>query len=132
MRTLLADFRIGPADTGKYVALAVFYALVHSLLEEYYWRWFVFGQLHTLVAPTLAIVLSSLAFTAHHVILLYVYLPGYVLTAVVPFALGIAVGGAFWAWLYQKTGTLLGPWLSHLLVNAAIFIVGWDLWQRSA
>ena len=45
VRTLLADFRIGPADTGKYVALAVFYALVHSLLEEYYWRWFVFGQL---------------------------------------------------------------------------------------
>ena len=85
---LLADFRIGPADTGKYVALAVFYALVHSLLEEYYWRWFVFGQLRALVAPTLAIVLSSLAFAAHHVILLYVYLPGYVLTAVVPFAPG--------------------------------------------
>ena len=33
----------------KYAATGVFYALAHSLLEEYYWRWFVFGQLHRAV-----------------------------------------------------------------------------------
>ena len=29
----------------KYAALAVFYSGMHSLLEEYYWRWFVFSQI---------------------------------------------------------------------------------------
>jgi uncharacterized protein len=43
------------------------------------------------------------------------------------FSLSVAVGGAFWAWLYQRTGSLYGPWLSHLLVDAAIFLVGYDL-----
>ena len=29
----------------RYTVFGSFYVIVHSLLEEYYWRWFVFGQL---------------------------------------------------------------------------------------
>ena len=43
------------------------------------------------------------------------------------FSLATAVGGAFWAWLYNKTGSIYGPWASHLLIDAAIFAVGYDL-----
>ena len=43
------------------------------------------------------------------------------------FALATAVGGAYWAWLYNKTGSIYGPWASHLLIDAAIFAVGYDL-----
>ena len=55
---------------------------------------------------------------------------GRFLPAVVPFSLAIAVGGAVWCWLYERTGSLLGPWLSHLIIDAAIFVVAWDLLQR--
>ena len=27
-----------------------------------------------------------------------------------------------WAWLYHRSGSLLGPWLGHALVDAAIFV----------
>jgi membrane protease YdiL (CAAX protease family) len=43
------------------------------------------------------------------------------------FSAGVAIGGAFWAWLYNKSGSLYGPWLSHALVDAAIFAIGYDL-----
>lgn len=43
------------------------------------------------------------------------------------FSVSVAVGGVFWAWLYDRSGSLLGPWLSHLLVDAAIFTVGYGL-----
>jgi uncharacterized protein len=36
-------------------------------------------------------------------------------------------GGAFWAWLYHRSGNLIAPWLSHALIDAAIFTVGYDL-----
>ena len=36
------------------------------------------------------------------------------------------------AWLYERGGSVWSPWLSHLLVDAAIFVIGWDLLQRSA
>ena len=110
----------------KYFALGAFYSLFHSLLEEYYWRWFVFGQLRRLVSVPTAIALSSLAFMAHHVILLSMYF-GWFSPAAILFSLAVAVGGAVWAWIYHRSDSLYGPWLSHLLVDAAIFIVGYDL-----
>jgi len=109
-----------------YAAVGVFYATCHSGLEEYYWRWFVFGQLRHRLQPASAIAVSSLAFMAHHVILLATYF-GWSSPWTYAFSLAVAVGGAVWAWLYERSGSLAGPWLSHLIVDAAIFLVGYDV-----
>jgi membrane protease YdiL (CAAX protease family) len=129
IRHKLEEF--GLASPLGYLGLAAFLAVGHSLLEEYYWRWFVFGRLRNLVPPSVALVLASLAFMSHHVIVLWVYLPGKVLAGVVPGSLAIALGGGVWAWIYQRSGSLAGPWLSHLLVDAAMFVIGWDLLHRA-
>jgi membrane protease YdiL (CAAX protease family) len=119
--------QFGLTRLWRYAALGVFYALAHSALEEYYWRWFVFGRLETrMMILWPAIVVSSLGFMAHHVILLGVYF-GWRSPATYAFSLAVAVGGAAWAWLYAGSGSLLGPWLSHLLIDAAIFAIGYDL-----
>lgn len=110
-----------------FVALAGFVVVAHSLLEEYYWRWFVFGRLRQLVPVGAAIALSSLGFMAHHVIVLNHYFPTRFLQMTLPFSLGVAVGGAAWAWLYNRTGSIWPCWLSHLLIDAGIFVIGWDL-----
>jgi membrane protease YdiL (CAAX protease family) len=110
----------------KYAALGLFYSLFHSLLEEYYWRWFVFGQLRRFTPRSRAIAISSLGFMAHHVLVLGKFF-GFDNPATWLFSGCVAVGGAAWAWLYDRTGSLLGPWLSHLLVDAAIFTIGYDL-----
>ena len=73
-----------------------------------------------------AILLSSVAFVGHHIIILAAYF-GWTSPATVLFSACVGVGGAAWAWLYSRSGSLLGPWLSHLLVDAAIFIIGYDL-----
>ena len=72
------------------------------------------------------IVISSVGFMAHHVILLSVYF-GWGSPLTYLFSLAVAVGGAFWAWLFAASRSLLGPWLSHMLVDAAIFLIGYDL-----
>jgi uncharacterized protein len=115
------------ATPGLYLLMAIFLAGAHSLLEEYYWRWFVFGELnrHWQVVP--AMVVSSLAFMLHHIIILSVYLPGKFLLAALPFGLAVAAGGGAWAWLYHRTGTIYSCWISHLLVDAAIMAVGYDM-----
>ena len=43
LRTKVAEF--GMATPLGYLVLAGFISVIHSLLEEYYWRWFVFGRL---------------------------------------------------------------------------------------
>ena len=120
----------GVASGPRFLAMAAFYVVAHSLFEEYYYRWFLFGRLRAFVATAPAVALSSLAFMAHHVILLAAYLPGHFWTAAAPLALCVAAGGGVWAWLYARTGSLYAPWLSHAVVDAAILAVGWDLAQR--
>jgi membrane protease YdiL (CAAX protease family) len=121
----------GVATPAGYVALAGLYVLAHSLLEEYYWRWFVFGRLRKLLRFGPAALVSSLAFMSHHVVLLAVYLPGHFLDAVLPASLAVAVGGAVWAWLYERADSVYPSWLSHALVDGALFFIGWDMLGRS-
>lgn len=117
---------MGLATPGRFVLLALFYSLIHSLLEEYYWRWFVFGELRRFAGNRVAIGLSSLGFMAHHVIVLGLYFrEAWWLTLLG--SLAVAVGGAFWAWLYRRSGTLWGPWFSHALIDAAIMAVGYQM-----
>ncbi|MFO0788078.1 MAG: CPBP family intramembrane glutamic endopeptidase [Pirellulales bacterium] len=111
----------------KYFLLAGFYSLFHSLLEEYYWRWFVFQQLRRVLPLWAAVVVSGVAFTLHHVVVLVVYFKTqYLLIAVLAFA--VAIGGWFWAWLYSRSNSIFDTWLSHLLIDAGIFFgVGFEL-----
>jgi uncharacterized protein len=128
LRRVLGSF--GVAGGSHYLALAVFYVAAHSLFEEYYYRWFVFGRMRAFLSLWPSVVLSSLVFMAHHVILLAAYLPGQFWTAVIPLSLCVALGGGVWAWLYARTQSLYTPWFSHAIVDAALFAIGWDLLQR--
>jgi uncharacterized protein len=117
---------MGLASTARYAAVGVFYALAHSALEEYYWRWFVFRHLLSWHAVWPAIAVSSVGFMAHHILVLAQFF-GWQHPATYLFSLSVAVGGAFWAWLYHRSGSLVGPWLGHLLVDAGIFLLGYEV-----
>ncbi len=112
---------------AKMIAMGVFYALLHSLLEEYYWRWFVFGQLRRLVSLPAAIAVSSIAFMGHHAIVLRDYLHYLPWPWAVFASASVAIGGAMWAWLYDRSGSIYAPWISHLLIDAAIFVIAFNM-----
>jgi uncharacterized protein len=119
-------------DSGaKFFLLAAFYSVIHSFLEEYYWRWFVFGRLRRglpFATPAIAAVVASLAFTAHHVLVVGYFLGSFgLLTFFV--SLVVTAAGLLWAWLYERTGHLAGPWISHALADAALMWAGYQMWR---
>jgi len=120
----LAGFGVDTA--AEFVLLGAAYSMVHAFLEEYYYRWFLFGRLRRWLPLSAAIAISAVGFTAHHVIVLAVYF-GPTSPVTILFSLAVGVGGAIWAWLYHRGGSLWGPWISHLLIDVAIFVVGYDL-----
>lgn len=124
VRTKVAEF--GVASPARYLFLAAFISVLHSLLEEYYWRWFVYVRLRKWMTFAPAAALSGLAFMGHHVFVLREYMPDHFWSAALPLSLLIAVGGFFWAWLFERSGSLLSPWLSHMLVDAALMWVGYQ------
>lgn len=115
------------ATPAGFIGLALFISVIHALLEEYYWRWFVFRNLEHFLRLTPAMIVSSLGFMGHHVIVLAEYFPGQFWTLAVPLSLCIAGGGMVWAWLYHQSGSIYSPWLSHMLIDLSIMAVGYDL-----
>lgn len=116
---------IGAAGTGGFILLAAFLSLLHSLLEEYYWRWFVHGRLRGRLGAAGATSASSLAFAAHHVILIHTLTGSIGATA--GLSACVAAAGAVWARVYERSGTVVPAWISHALVDAAILAVGYRL-----
>jgi len=107
-----------------YLLAAILISVAHSALEEYFWRWFAYGSLRRMLSGPWPHVVAAIGFSLHHYVLLWNYFtPGMALL------LGTAVGlgGVIWSVLYQRTGTLVGSWVSHVIVDFGIFWVGWQL-----
>lgn len=107
-----------------YWAFALFLSLANSLVEEYYWRWFLFGRLRLILPRWPAHLLAALAFSAHHAVITTQFLPlAWGLVA----AAAVAVGGVIMSALYERQGTVAGAWVCHLLVDLGIMGIGYRL-----
>ena len=122
----MAERIAGLGVVDHYLWFAIFISFVHAALEEYYWRWFVFGRLRVVVPTGWAYFLAAVGFSSHHIVILSQFFPiGWALFL----GVCVGIGGAFWSWLYQKYGSLWGAWVSHMLVDLAIMWVGWEVLQ---
>ena len=108
----------------NYILFAAFLSVIHSLIEEYYWRWFVFGNLRRLLSVRTAAGVGSVAFASHHVVVTAQFFPlGFALFL----SACVAIGGLLWCWLYHTQRTLAGAWVSHLIADVGLMTVGYLL-----
>ncbi len=110
-----------------YLPVAIVFSLAHSLLEEWYWRGYVGASLVEIVPHRGAILTAALAFTLHHIIILWQLFPGW---WAVLMSFGVFVAGAFWMWLFRRTSSLVAPWISHAFADLAIFAIGFAFLTR--
>lgn len=107
-----------------YLVGSIYWITINSVLEEYVWRWFVVDKFKGLMSANWAIVASALGFTVHHVIALQIFLSGPVAALC---ALGIFMGGATWSWCYVRYRSIWPGYLSHAIVDLAVFSLGYLL-----
>ncbi len=109
---------------AHYWAFALLLSFGHSLLEEYYWRGFLFAQLVTRIPRYWAHIIAGVAFSLHHIVICTQY-----------FNLGwgillggsVAIAGILWSILYQRHGHFWGAWISHILADLALMYIGAQL-----
>jgi len=104
-----------------YWTFGLFLSVIHSFLEEYYWRWFVFGRLQRRLPGWRAHGLAGVAFASHHIIITTQYFP---LGCGILFGGLVGVGGVLWSWLYVRQKTLAGSWISHVAVDLGVLSFG--------
>lgn len=125
----------GFGTPGRYLALAVWIALVNSLLEEYVWRWFLVRKIEG-VLPSIrfagragvpawtAVPASAAFFTVHHIFALAAQFP-WQITAVG--SAGVFAGGCIWSWTYARFRSIWPGYVCHVLADAAILAIGWRI-----
>jgi len=117
----LAAVTMELSSMHRYALAAAGWIFINSVVEEYVYRWFVLRQLRTLMPNIAAIGVSAGIFTVHHVVAMSAYLdPGPTLLG----SLGVFTGGAVWCWLYNRYGSIWPGWISHAIVDVAVFVIG--------
>ena len=109
---------------NNYWIFAIFLSVIHSLLEEYYWRWFVYGQLKSVVSLNMAHLFAGISFASHHIVVASQFFP---LTWAFILGGSVGIGGIIWSKMYENQGTLIGAWVCHILVDLGIMGIGYQL-----
>lgn len=107
-----------------YITYAIFLSIVHSLFEEFYWRFFILKGLQLKFSPVWAMVISSLAFASHHFIVVMAFFPLWISLI---FTLAIFGAGMIWCFIYLRTKSILGSWISHFFADVVIMYIGYLL-----
>jgi membrane protease YdiL (CAAX protease family) len=112
------------ATPTAYLFGAVALSLVHSGLEELYWRWFLYGGLRRNLGHGSAMVLSTLGFAAHHVVVIVAFVGPSHWPAIAVGTGAVLAAGVLWCELYRRTGRLVAPWLAHVGADIAVLALG--------
>lgn len=121
--------QMGLNNIWLYLAGALYWCTINSLLEEYFWRWFIFVRLRDVLPKSavgvgLAVFVGGLLFTAHHVVALKVYFDW---KTTLLASLGVFIGGVTWSLLYLKYKNIYAGYVSHVYADIIIFFIGWQL-----
>ena len=122
--------RVHSLDFQKhYWILFVYISLFHSFFEEYYWRGFLLSELRKRIGSTLALCLISGAlFGLHH---LMATLALFSWPLIVGCTLGTAAAGVVWSWMRLRGYSIFDLYVSHILADLAIMLIGYDLMTRA-
>ena len=108
----------------NFIFIAIFITIINSSIEEYYWRWFAFTKMRNVVSRRKAILISSIGFSFHHLIVLITY---FGLVFGILFSFGVFLGGVIWVYFYDKYDSIMPCIISHLMIDAAVMIIGYDI-----
>lgn len=115
---------LGISSPATFLIFASAMSLGNSLMEEYVWRWFVFSKFKLLVGAWPAILLSSLFFTLHHVVIMWTFGS---MELIIIGSIGMCIGGIIWGWLYQKYNSIWPGWICHVAADTAIMWITWTI-----
>lgn len=119
LRQLLLDWGFsGPGE----ILLVLVLILANPILEEFYWRGYMFTKLRIRMSANLTILTTAAFYTLYHLLtIIPIFSLAFSLIAVLP----VFAAGLFWALIREKTGSITAAIISHMLSDLGIICVYW-------
>lgn len=108
----------------NFLYVSVYISFVNSLLEEFFFRGFVFSNLKALYSRPFAYIFSASVFALYHVAMMAGWFSPLLFVLVM---VGLIVGGMIFNWLNERLDTIYCSWLTHMFANFAINTIGFLL-----
>jgi len=102
----------------------IYFTFVNSLLEEFFFRGFMFLELKKLNMKKTAYFTSSLAFSIYHIGNIQNWFNVWIFFLAI---LGLFVGGIIFNYLDDRQNTFFNSWLVHICADLALVWIGYDL-----
>lgn len=108
----------------NFLYVSLYISFVNSLLEEFFFRGFVFTNLKEISGRRFAYPFSALLFSVYHVAIMTGWFGLGLNTLILA---SLAVGGVIFNWLNEKQDCIYVSWLTHMFANFAINTIGFML-----
>ena len=116
----LLEANVG-VNKENFLLVSLYIAVCNSFLEEYFFRRFAFLELRERWGRLPAYLFSSFSFAAYHIAMMRGWFsPAVFILAVT----GLAIGGAVFDFLDEKSGGIMNSWMVHMFANLAINTAG--------
>ncbi|WP_422122299.1 CPBP family intramembrane glutamic endopeptidase [Planococcus sp. X10-3] len=119
LRSLLVAWGfIGPGEIGLVLVLL----LLNPVLEEVYWRGYLFEKIRVEGSARKAITVTAAFYTLYHVLtVMQIFEVAFTLIAVIP----VLIAGLFWGYIRERTGSITATIIGHGLADLGIVCVYW-------
>ncbi|WAA10496.1 CPBP family intramembrane glutamic endopeptidase [Fervidibacillus albus] len=104
--------------------IALYITFGNSLLEEFYFRGFLFLQLYRKKWKRFAYLYSPLLFSVYHVAIFALWFDFWLLLLAL---VGLWIVGLILNWLNAKADHFLNSWILHILADTGVMIIGFYL-----
>lgn len=108
----------------NFIFVAIYISFVNSLLEEFFFRGFVFMNLRKMINRRFAYAVSSIAFALYHVSMMNGWFSIWLFLLLVS---ALIVAGLMFNRLNEKQQNIYTSWFVHMFANFAINTVGFIL-----
>lgn len=108
----------------NFLYVSLYISFINSLLEEFFFRGFLFTNLRKGLSPAAAHGFSAALFALYHVAMMTGWFSPWLFGLVL---VGLTVGGIVFNLLNRWTGTIYCSWLVHMFANFAINTIGFIL-----
>ena len=113
-------------NVSNILAIGLYIIVLNSLLEEFFWRGFLFDKLFTTIRPWLAYLITGIAFSFHHMVFYYNWFePVYLVIITV----GLSIYAMLMNLIFAKTKDLFTCWLVHACADIAQIFIALKLFQ---
>lgn len=105
----------------NYPFVALYITFGNSFLEEFFFRGFIFLQLHALGYKKVAYIFSALLFAIYHVAIFKTWFSLWLILLAV---IGLFIGGIIFNYIDYKSKSIINSWLVHICADIAIIVIG--------